>query len=289
MTKTAIVTGAASGIGLALSSALVRRGWRVTLADIAGRAAAAEAERLSRAGPGRALAATLDVRDAQAVADLVHRTFDRDGSLDLMVNNAGVTVNGEPEELPLEYWERAVDVDLRGVINGCHAAYPLMKQQGHGQILNVASTAGLWPTFGQQAPYAAAKWGVVGLSLALRTSGADFGIRVSVLCPGPTDTPINDRPVPADLPIPPSLDGVPFGAELWARAGVTPCPPDRLAEQALRGLERNKAILVIPSSERRYWWLWRYAPALSLRGSQWVTRMARKENEKARSSHVQEA
>jgi NAD(P)-dependent dehydrogenase (short-subunit alcohol dehydrogenase family) len=155
----------------------------VTLADVAVQSAAAEAERLSSEGSGSALAASLDVRDAQAAADLVRSAFDRFGSLDLIVDSAGVTVSGEPEELALEYWDRAIDVDLRGVIHGCHAAYPLMKQQGSAQILNVASTAGLWPTFGQQAPYAAAKWGVVGLSLALRTSGAHFGIKVSVLCP----------------------------------------------------------------------------------------------------------
>jgi hypothetical protein len=64
-------------------------------------------------------------------------------------------------------------------------------------------------------------------------------------------------------------------------------PPDRIAEQTLRGLERNKAILVIPKSERRCSWLWRYAPALSLRGSQWFTSMARKENDKARISQAQ--
>ena len=145
------------------------------------------------------------------------------------------------------HWDRIIDVNLRGVIHGCHAAYPLMLRQGHGQILNVASSAGLIPSSGVMAPYAATKFGVVGLSRGLRIAGADHGIRVTALCPGWIDTPLLDGAWPEDLPIPPSVASSPTIRESLVKAGVRIYPADRLAEDTLRGLERNKAVLVIPS------------------------------------------
>lgn len=145
MVEVAIVTGGASGIGAALGSALVRRGAHVVLADVDGDAVAHNAKVFNEAGPGTAESAVVDVRDAHGVADLVHETHRSRGRLDLMFNNAGIGVAGEPEELLLEHWDRAIDVNLRGVVHGCHAAYPLMKQQGSGHIVNTASLAGLVP------------------------------------------------------------------------------------------------------------------------------------------------
>ena len=184
MKQVAIVTGGASGIGLALGTALVQRGWHVVLADIQDVAGKEHADRLTRRGPGSAIGAYVDVRDAEGVAGLVESTHAEHGRLDLMVNNAGIAIAGEPEELDLVHWDRIIDVNLRGVIHGCQAAYPLMLRQGQGQILNVASVAGLIPSLGQMAPYAATKFGVVGLSRGLRTAGADHGTRVTALCPG---------------------------------------------------------------------------------------------------------
>ena len=149
MKQVAIVTGGASGIGLALGTALVQRGWHVVLADLQDVAAKEHADRLTRTGPGSAVGVHVDVRDADAVARLVESTHAEHGQLDLMVNNAGIAHRwGEPEELELVHWDRIIDVNLRGVIHGCHAAYPLMMRQGHGQILNVASSAGLIPSWG---------------------------------------------------------------------------------------------------------------------------------------------
>ena len=148
------------------------------------------------------------------------------------------------------------------MIHGCQAAYPLMLRQGHGQILNVASAAGLIPSAGQLAPYAATKFGVVGLSRALRAAGADHGIRVTALCPGFIDTPLLDGAWPEDLPIPPSVAASPTPRETLVQAGVQIYPADRLAEDTLRGLERNKAVLVIPSEWHRTWLLFRLVPRL---------------------------
>ena len=262
MKQVAIVTGGASGIGLALGTALVHRGWHVVLADLQDVAAKEHADRLTRQGPGSAVGVYVDVRDADAVARLVESTHAEHGQLDLMVNNAGIAIVGEPEELELMHWDRIIDVNLRGVIHGCHAAYPLMLRQGHGQILNVASSAGLIPSLGQMAPYAATKFGVVGLSRALRTAGADHGIRVTALCPGWIDTPLLDGAWPEDLPIPPSVASSPPIRETLVKGGVRIYPADRLAEDTLRGLERNKAVLVIPSEMHRTWLLFRLVPGL---------------------------
>jgi NAD(P)-dependent dehydrogenase (short-subunit alcohol dehydrogenase family) len=126
--KIAIITGGASGIGFALGRALVRRRAEVVLADVDGEGVARAAHALTAHGPGTAEGVELDVADAAAVHAVVQGTHERHGRLDLLFNNAGIGVGGEPEELSLAHWERAVDVNLRGVLHGCHAAYPLMKQ-----------------------------------------------------------------------------------------------------------------------------------------------------------------
>jgi NAD(P)-dependent dehydrogenase (short-subunit alcohol dehydrogenase family) len=276
MKQVAIVTGGASGIGLALGTALVQRGWHVVLADLQDVAAKEHADRLTHQGPGSAVGVHVDVRDADAVTRLVESTHAEHGQLDLMVNNAGIGLGGEPEELQLVHWDRIIDVNLRGVIHGCHAAYPLMLRQGHGQILNVASSAGLIPSPGQMAPYAATKFGVVGLSHALRVAGADHEIRVTALCPGWIDTPLLDGAWPEDLPKPPSIATSPTMREGLKQAGVRIYPADRLAEDTLRGLERNKAVLVIPREWHRNWVLFRLVPGLIERNALAMTRAMRK-------------
>jgi NAD(P)-dependent dehydrogenase (short-subunit alcohol dehydrogenase family) len=262
MKQVSIVTGGASGIGLALGTALVHRGWHVVLADLQDVAAKEHADRLTQTGPGSAVGVHVDVRDADAVARLVESTHAEHGQLDLMINNAGIAIGAEPEELELVHWDAIIDTNLRGVIHGCHAAYPVMQRQGHGQILNVASAAGLIPSPGQMAPYAATKFGVVGLSHSLRLAGADHGIRVSVLCPGWIDTPLLDRAWPEDLPVPASVASSPSMREGLVRAGIRIYPAHRLAEDTLRGIERNKAVLVIPREMHRTWVLFRLIPGL---------------------------
>ncbi len=165
--KVAIVTGAASGIGEALSGALARRGATVVLADIDEAGAKGSADALAVGPPGRVSAVALDVTDAEAVASLVERTAQDHGHLDFLFNNAGIGIAGPVSELTLAHWNRAIDVNLRGVVHGVVAAYPVMIRQGHGHIVNTASLAGLLPS-PMLTPYGMTKHGVVGLSESLR-------------------------------------------------------------------------------------------------------------------------
>ena len=274
MKQIAIITGGASGIGLALGAALVNRGWHVVLDDIQDVKAKDEADRLTRSGPGTAVGAGVDVRDADPLIALVQDTQAEHGRLDLMANNAGIGIGGEPDELQLVHWNTIIDTNLRGVIHGCHAAYPLMKQQGFGTILNTASMAGLAPAFGQHAPYGTTKYGVVGLSLNLRAAAKDYGVHVSVLCPGWIDTPMLDDSWPEDLPVPPSFAGAPPVRESLAKAGIKLYPVDRLAEDTLAGLEKDKAVLVIPREWQRAWFISRLFPGMVMRrAEQFTTRV----------------
>lgn len=276
MIRTAIVTGGASGIGAALGGALVARGATVVLADVDAAGAARQAADLTARGPGAAVAARLDVRDADAVSELVRATAREHGRLDLLANNAGIAVSGEPEELSLDHWNRAIDVNLRGVVHGCHAAYPLMKEQGSGHILNTASIAGLIPCPASMAPYSMTKFAVVGLSLALRAAGADRGVRVSVLCPGWTDTHILDRMSPEDLPEPPSVATLPPVREWLAEHRIRLYPADRLAADALRGVDANRSVIIAPRSARIATALARLAPVLARRQALSQTRALRR-------------
>ncbi len=257
MDRTAVITGGASGIGAALARALVARGDRVVLADLDEARASSLADVLSRQGPGRARAALLDVRDAEAVRALVDDVVGREGRLDLLCNNAGIGMGGPVERLELSHWDRAIDVNLRGVVHGVAAAYPVMRRQGHGHILNTASLAGLLPA-PYLTPYAMTKHAVVGLSLSLRAEAAPHGVRVSALCPGTVDTPMLDRGNPDDLPETPTVDG----REFVAKVAGAPYRPDALAADVLRGLDRNRALIVAPRRARVVWRVFRAAPSL---------------------------
>jgi NAD(P)-dependent dehydrogenase (short-subunit alcohol dehydrogenase family) len=246
----AIVTGAASGIGLALSEALVARGADVWLADInvAGAQAAAAKH-----------VAQLDVRDASSVQALVELVAAEHGSLDYFFNNAGIGLGGEAHELTTEHYDRIIDINVRGVTNGIAAAYPVMVKQRSGHIINTASMAGLVPV-PLLTPYAMTKHAVVGLSVSLRLEAENFGVRISALCPAAIDTPLLDTETSDDLP-------KPWGPNIrryLARFGSPALPVAKLADEALRGVERNRAVIVIPAMGRLAVLLYRIAPGLVL-------------------------
>ena len=252
--RVSIVTGGGSGIGLALARRLVGQGSHVVVADLDGARAASVAAQL-----GNATAAKVDVGDAAAVQGLVDDTVAEHGQLDLIVNNAGVGIGGLHEQLEQAQWDLALRVNLGGVINGVNAAYPLMRAQGHGQILNTASLAGIIPA-PTMLPYTTTKHAVVGLSTALRAEATSAGVRVSVLCPGFVDTPLLDEI---------HTGGLADGAEFMSmRKQIRLMQPrfitvDEVADKAIRGLRLNQAIIPVGTNAAVMWRLNRYVPAVA--------------------------
>ncbi len=177
----AVITGAGSGLGRALALDLSGRGASVVISDI-DPASAEETAGLVRAQGTRAEVIPCDVTDRDAVFGLVDETERRLGGIDFLANNAGVAVGGPFDELSIEDWRWAVDINLWGVIYGCQAAVPKMKAQGRGYILNVASAAGLLAPPAMSA-YNVTKAGVVSLSETLYAEYKHSGIQVTVLCP----------------------------------------------------------------------------------------------------------
>jgi NAD(P)-dependent dehydrogenase (short-subunit alcohol dehydrogenase family) len=183
--KVAVVTGAASGIGLALARRFAAERMRVVLADVE-RAALdkATADLADEFGADSVLGVPTDVRDDVAVDALAAAAFERFGTAHVLCNNAGVGVGGLTWTVPADRWRWAVDVNLLGVARGIRAFVPRMIEQGEGHVVNTASAAGI-VTGPAMAPYFATKHAVVALSESLHfdleLTGANVG--VSVLCP----------------------------------------------------------------------------------------------------------
>ncbi len=236
--STAIVTGAASGIGRALARELAYAGADVVLADLQEELVDEVASQIAADG-GRASAIGLDVRDYGQVQSLVNRTFEDKGRLDYLFNNAGVGIGGQIAEHSADDWEHIIDVNVKGVVYGVQAALPPMLQQGFGHIVNTASISGLIPVPGLVA-YSATKHAVVGLTKSLRGEVASVGVRVSALCPGAVNTPL--------------LTGGRFGRLYGVSSDVArhvlcpfpPMDPAVFAKKSLAAIKRNKAIVVLP-------------------------------------------
>ncbi|GGX73817.1 short-chain type dehydrogenase/reductase [Litorimonas cladophorae] len=180
--KTAFVTGAASGIGFALSKALLDKGANVMMADVDGPGLGEALAKLG--GASEHLSSTLcDVRDndaVQAAAELTQETF---GKVHIVINNAGVGLAGRSGEIDLEDWRWIVDINLMGVVHGVEAFTPLIKRHGEGgYILNTASMAGHMTTE-YMPPYHATKYAVVGYSESIAPEVAKYNIGVTCLCP----------------------------------------------------------------------------------------------------------
>jgi NAD(P)-dependent dehydrogenase (short-subunit alcohol dehydrogenase family) len=254
---TAIVTGGASGIGKALAEELARRGCEVVLADLQIEMAENVATEIQDAG-GKAKAVKLDVTDFSAMEKVVLETVARTGRLDYIFNNAGIAIGCTANHYTIEDWNKIIDINLRGVVNGIHAAYKIMIEQGFGHIVNTASMAGLMPSPVGVA-YAATKHAVVGLSRSLRIEAAEMGIRVSVLCPGVIRTPILQGGKYGKILMKISDEKV---RDMWEE--LKPMSPDIFAKKVLNAIAKNKAIIVVPSLWKMVWWLNRLSPSLGM-------------------------
>ncbi|UKL00951.1 SDR family oxidoreductase [Brevibacillus brevis] len=185
--KTAIVTGAASGMGKAIAMLFAAEGANVILADLNKEAAVAVAQELPQ---GKGYAVQTDVADDTSVVALVKETLEVYGSIDVLVNCAGVPQAFTPiEELTLEQWDRIMSVNTKSIFLTTRHAVPYMKEKGKGSIINIASIAGIRARPGLNA-YCASKGAAIMLSKALAIELAPFQIRVNVINPGPAETPM---------------------------------------------------------------------------------------------------
>lgn len=186
------MTGAASGIGLAISEAFAEQHMRVVMADLDEGRLHTHADRLRALG-AQVYAVATDVRDPESVDAAGRAAVERFGALHVAVNNAGVVGGGNSWEIPLEEWRRVLDVDLWGVIHGVRSFVPMILASGEeGHVVNVASMAAVL-TRPRLAPYTVAKHGVLGLSDVLRAElkAVDAPVGVSVVMPGMVRTAMN--------------------------------------------------------------------------------------------------
>ncbi|MER6142905.1 3-oxoacyl-ACP reductase [Streptomyces sparsogenes] len=184
--RTAVITGAGSGIGLATARRLAAEGARVVCADIdesAGKAAADEVG---------GLYVRVDVTDPEQVEALFKTAYDTYGSVDVAFNNAGISPPDDDSILTtgLDAWKRVQEVNLTSVYLCCKAALPYMQRQGKGSIINTASFVAVMGAATSQISYTASKGGVLAMSRELGVQFAREGIRVNALCPGPVNTPL---------------------------------------------------------------------------------------------------
>lgn len=179
--KRAFITGAASGLGLALCGELAREGWAIGMADISAGALATAAEDVRTLG-GRPVTYLLDVADKDAYRTVADDFLTKHGGIDLLVNNAGVGDAGYVDEYGLENWDWLLGINLRGVIYGCALFTPAMRSQCSGTIINIASAAA-FTSLPKMGAYNVSKAAVLSLSETMSAELHHHGIRVSVVMP----------------------------------------------------------------------------------------------------------
>lgn len=219
--KVVAITGGARGIGEATAKALAAAGARVAVGDLDADLAASSAQ--SYGGIGL----PLDVTSAESFAGFLDKVEAEYGRIDALVNNAGIMVIGRHLEVPVEHQLKQLDINLRGVILGCHEVAPRMIAAGGGQIVNIASLAGRIPTPGS-AVYSATKAGVLALSEALDAELAVRGVRVAAVLPSFTNTGLISGTTPPKL--------------------SPPISPDQVAAAVVGLVGKHKPVVTVPRS-----------------------------------------
>ncbi|MCM3088409.1 SDR family oxidoreductase [Bhargavaea ginsengi] len=187
--KTAIVTGASSGIGKAIARRLANEGINVVLAARNTEKLMDVAEAINSSGSGKAIAVPTDMADKTSVGELVQKAEEVYGSVDVLVNNAGQMLAGTVRSGKTEEWDSMIDVNIKGVLYGANAVLPGMISRGAGHILNIDSVSGHEVTR-TSTVYSATKFAVRAVSMGLEKELARTGVRVTNISPGMVDTPL---------------------------------------------------------------------------------------------------
>lgn len=232
--KIAVITGAASGLGLGFAKEIAKAGGVVVASDVNLEGVQKVVADIESAG-GKAEAHQLDVRDSAAVIALVDGTVEKHGRIDYIFNNAGIAVQGFVDEIPVEDWDAIIDINLKGVAYGTSAAYKHMVKQGSGHIVNTASLAGLTPA-PLLAPYSTVKFGVVGMCDSLRVEAQSNGVYVTALCPGFIDTGIYDNARTTGFDTTKAKESIPGGIVSL----------DKGVAQLLDGVVKKKRVVTLP-------------------------------------------
>lgn len=241
--KRAIVTGAASGLGLAICERLATNGWKLLIADInEERLAKAEATLQALGAQTRSMA--IDVTKYEALEEAADTLQQSWGGVDLIFNNAGIATAGTIEELTLDDWNRTINTDLWSVIYGCKVFAPLLKNQGGGHIINTASSAGTMSP-PEMAAYNVAKAGVVSISETLKVELSRDNIGVTVICPTVFVTSLSDS------------IGSERGMEktLLRHMKESKVTPKHIVDDVISAIERDR-LYVMTQSEAK--WGWRF-------------------------------
>ena len=258
----AVVTGAGSGIGRAFACEIAKRGGRVVCADIDDGSAKETADMIG----ARALSLVCDVSDGEAVAALADAAEDWFGrSVDIVVNNAGIGAGGVVVgEMSMDLWRRTIDVNLWGVVHGCHVFAPRMRAAGRGGIVNVASAAS-FAAAPRMAAYNVSKAGVLALSETLAAELSGTGVAVTVLCPTFVKTNIVNPDTIDD-----AAAALATAAMKWV--GVS---PESVARAALDALDRGQLHVVPQLDAKLIWQTKRLVPATYTRALGVIERITR--------------
>lgn len=250
----AVVTGAGSGFGRALALALGRRGGRVLIADV-NLAGAEETAGLVAAAGGEGVAARCDVRRVDEVEALALEMEARWGGVDIVVNNAGVAAAGPVGAVTLDDWRWIVDINLWGVVHGCHVFVPRLRAQGSGYVLNVAAAAG-FISLPEMGPYSLTKAAVISLSETLYGELGPAGVHVTVACPSFFKTNLMESFRSAEERQRKAAQN------FFARSAAT---ADEVAARTLDALERGRLYAIPQTDAGLLWRVKRFAPALYFR------------------------
>lgn len=247
--KTIAITGAGSGFGAALAKHYAQLGWRIAVTDIDQARAQQTLAELGQPDHG-SFALQVDTTDMQHWAQLETEIRHRWGGLEVLVNNAGVATSGNIEDSSMEDWQWVLDIDLMGVVRGCHQFAKMFKQQNAGHIVNIASFAGI-AGLPFVSSYGVAKAGVVALSEALRAEMSPFGVGVTVACPAFVKTNLLDSFRATEE------DAKAKVTRWMENSGVS---AEQVAEAIAKAIDNKQFMLLTHKSTRSAWRLKRWMP-----------------------------